>query len=102
MGSPEGRCRSKSLCPSHAAGPECCAEGGDSRFLCVHRRYRPGDYETWKYVAPIQKAAWSHKTFEYGTWGGEIRSEFDLNRATSWPSSIGAPVALPIPIWICS
>jgi ureidoacrylate peracid hydrolase len=41
-----------------------------------HRRYRPGDYETWKYVAPIQKAAWSRKTFEYGTWGGEFRSEF--------------------------
>jgi ureidoacrylate peracid hydrolase len=41
-----------------------------------HRRYRPGDYETWKYIAPIQKAAWSRKAFEYGTWGGEFRSEF--------------------------
>jgi nicotinamidase-related amidase len=40
------------------------------------RGYRQGDYETWKYIAPIQKAAWSHKTFENGTWGGEIRSEF--------------------------
>ncbi|HLY87544.1 MAG TPA: isochorismatase family cysteine hydrolase, partial [Acetobacteraceae bacterium] len=29
-----------------------------------------------QYVAPIQKAAWSRKTFEYGTWGGEFRSEF--------------------------
>jgi ureidoacrylate peracid hydrolase len=45
-------------------------------FYALHRRYRPGDYETWKYIAPIQKAAWSHKTFEHGTWGGEIRSEF--------------------------
>jgi ureidoacrylate peracid hydrolase len=45
-------------------------------FFSPHRRYRPGDYETWKYVAPIQKAAWSGKTFEYGTWGGEFRSEF--------------------------
>jgi ureidoacrylate peracid hydrolase len=45
-------------------------------FYVPHRRYRPGDYETWKYVAPIQKAAWSRKTFEYGTWGGEFRSEF--------------------------
>ena len=45
-------------------------------FYSPHRRYRPGDYETWKYVAPIQKAAWSRKTFEYGTWGGEFRSEF--------------------------
>jgi ureidoacrylate peracid hydrolase len=45
-------------------------------FYVPHRRYRPGDYETWKYVAPIQKAAWSRKTFEYGTWGGKFRSEF--------------------------
>src|SRR5262249_38288032 len=45
-------------------------------FYALHRRYRPGDYETWKYLAPIQKRAWSRKTFEYGTWGGEIRSEF--------------------------
>jgi nicotinamidase-related amidase len=37
----------------------------------------PGDYETGKYIARIQKAAWSRKTFEYGTWGGEIRSEFE-------------------------
>ena len=43
-------------------------------FYALHHRYRPGDYETWKYIAPIQKAAWSHKTFEYGTWGGEIRT----------------------------
>jgi ureidoacrylate peracid hydrolase len=45
-------------------------------FYALHHRYRPGDYETWKYVAPIQKAAWSRKTFEDGTWGGEIRPEF--------------------------
>lgn len=44
-------------------------------FYALHRRYRPGDYETWKYVAPIQRAAWTRKTFEYGTWGAEIRAE---------------------------
>src|SRR5207248_3449647 len=22
----------------------------------LHRRYRPGDYESWQYIAPIQKA----------------------------------------------
>ncbi len=46
-------------------------------FYALHRRYRPGDYETWKYVAPIQKAAWSRKTFEYGTWGGELHPDFE-------------------------
>jgi nicotinamidase-related amidase len=45
-------------------------------FYALHRRYRPGDYEIWKYIAPIQKAAWSRRTFENGTWGGEIRREF--------------------------
>jgi nicotinamidase-related amidase len=61
-------------------------------FYALHRRYRPGDYETWKYIAPVQKAAWSRKTFEYGTWGGEIRSEFtpqpgDIAALEHWGSS---------------
>jgi nicotinamidase-related amidase len=46
-------------------------------FYALHHRYRPGDYETWKYIAPIQKAAWLRRTFEHGTWGGEIRHEFE-------------------------
>ena len=46
-------------------------------FYPLHRRYRPGDYETWKYVAPIQQRTWSSKAFEYGTSGGEIRNEFE-------------------------
>ena len=46
-------------------------------FYALHHRYRPGDYETWKYIAPVQKASWLHKAFEYGTWGGEIRREFE-------------------------
>ena len=45
-------------------------------FYALHRRYRAGDYETWKYVAPIQQAAWTRRTFEAGTWGGEIPAEF--------------------------
>jgi len=44
-------------------------------LYALHRRYRPGDYESWKYVAPIQQAAWNRRTFEAGTWGGEIRTE---------------------------
>ena len=61
-------------------------------FYAMHRRYRPGDYENWKYIAPIQKAAWGRKSFEYGTWGGEIRSEFqpkpgEIMAAEHWCSS---------------
>lgn len=46
-------------------------------FYALHRRYRPGDYETWKYLAPIQAAARARRTFEDGTWGGEIRPGFE-------------------------
>ena len=61
-------------------------------FYAMHHRYCPGDYETWKYIAPIQKAAWSRKTFEYGTWGGEFRTEFapqpgDIVAQEHWGSS---------------
>ena len=48
-----------------------------SVFYALHHRYRPGDYETWKYIAPIQKAAWLRKSFENGTWGREIRRGFE-------------------------
>jgi ureidoacrylate peracid hydrolase len=58
----------------------------------LHHRYRPGDYETWKYIAPIQKPAWRSKVFENGTWGGEIRGEFapqpgDIVAQEHWCSS---------------
>ena len=58
----------------------------------LHHQYRPGDDETWQYLAPVQQAAWSHKTFEHGTWGGEIRREFapqpgDIVALEHWGSS---------------
>jgi ureidoacrylate peracid hydrolase len=61
-------------------------------FYALHHRYCPGDYETWKYIAPVQKAAWLHKTFEFGTWGGELRPEFqpqpgDVVALEHWCSS---------------
>src|SRR5262249_25655530 len=45
-------------------------------FYALHRRYRQGDYETWRSLAPTQKTSWSTRGFEYGTWGGEIRADF--------------------------
>jgi len=61
-------------------------------FYALHHRYRPGDYESWRYIAPIQRAAWAHKSFEYGTWGGEVRAEFapqpgDVVALEHWCSS---------------
>jgi ureidoacrylate peracid hydrolase len=63
--------------PHMAQVLDAARKAGLRVFYALHRRYRSGDYETWKYIAPIQKAAWSRKTFEYGTWGGEIRREFE-------------------------
>ena len=61
-------------------------------FYAMHHRYRPGDYETWNYIAPVQKAAWEHRTFEYGTWGGEFHPGFvpkpgEIVAAEHWCSS---------------
>lgn len=61
-------------------------------FFVPHRRYRPGDYESWTYIAPVQQAAFSRKTFEFATWGGEFRSEFtpqpgDIMALEHWCSS---------------
>lgn len=72
--------------------PTTARKTGVRVFYAMHHRYRPGDYEAWKYTAPIQKAAWSRKTFEYGTWGGEFRPEFapqpgDIVAQEHWCSS---------------
>jgi nicotinamidase-related amidase len=61
-------------------------------FYALHRRYRPGDYESWKHIAPIQKSALTSKVFEYGTWGADIRREFepqpgDVVASEHWCSS---------------
>jgi len=61
-------------------------------FYAMHHRYRAGDYASWKYIAPIQRAAWRRKSFEYGTWGGEFRAEFvpapeDIVAQEHWCSS---------------
>jgi len=61
-------------------------------FFALHHRYRPGDYQTWKYIAPIQKAGLRSKVFADGTWGGEVRSEFkpqpgDIVAQEHWCSS---------------
>jgi hypothetical protein len=72
-------------------------------FYALHHRYRPGDYATWKYIAPIQKAAWERKTpFKRGRGVARSAVSSNRNRARPWPSSIGVPAALPTRIWICS
>lgn len=71
---------------------EAARVSGIPVFYALHRRYRPGDYETWRYIAPIQRAAWSRRTFEYGSWGGEIHPDLaprpgDIVAQEHWCSS---------------
>ena len=51
-------------------------DAGIRVFYAMHHRYRPGDYASWKFVAPIQRRAWKNRSFEFGSWGGEFRAEF--------------------------
>lgn len=58
----------------------------------LHRRYRPGDYENWRSIAPVQRAAWQRRTFEFGSWGGELHPDFlpqpgDVVAQEHWCSS---------------
>src|SRR5499427_8562878 len=73
LGQIKGLSEADQLCPNMLRVLNAAREAGLRVFYALHHRYRPGDYETWKYIAPIQKAGWMRKSFEYGTWGGEIR-----------------------------
>ncbi len=41
-----------------------------------HHRWRPGDYDSWKYIAPIQMNASRQRLFEAGAWGGDFHPDF--------------------------
>jgi ureidoacrylate peracid hydrolase len=65
-------------CVPHMAEVMRAARSAGVRvFYALHHRYRPGDYETWDYMAPVQERAWRTKSFQYGTWGGELREGFE-------------------------
>lgn len=69
-------------------------------FYAMHHRYRPGDYETWKYIAPWQRGC----TRALNTARGAARfaASLSLDRLRLWPRSIGDPAVSPTQTWICS
>ena len=68
-------------CLPHMAQVMAAARDAGVRvFYALHHRYRPGDYETWDHMAPVQERAWQTRSFEDGTWGGEVREEFKPRR----------------------
>src|SRR5215510_3236451 len=55
---------------------EAARSAGARTFFAPHHRWRAGDYETWKFWAPIQESGARSKVFADGTWGGTFRDEF--------------------------
>lgn len=41
-----------------------------------HRRWQPGDYETWDHPNPTQRSIMERHTFARATWGGEFHPDF--------------------------
>jgi ureidoacrylate peracid hydrolase len=47
--------RANTCVPNMLQALDAARKAGLRVFYAMHHRYRPGDYETWKYIAPIQK-----------------------------------------------
>ena len=60
--------------------------------IVPHRRWRAGDYETWRYPNPTQRMVMDNHTFAAGSWGGEWHPEFgpregDVVASEHWAQS---------------
>ncbi|MGW9030952.1 isochorismatase family cysteine hydrolase [Streptomyces sp. NPDC055722] len=51
-------------------------ETGVRVVFVPHRRWQPGDYETWAHLASGQRHQKEHHSFARGTWGGEFHPDF--------------------------
>ncbi|MFB4278077.1 MULTISPECIES: cysteine hydrolase [unclassified Nonomuraea] len=51
-------------------------EAGVRVMIVPHRRWEPGDYETWDHPNPTQRAIMERHSFARGTWGGEFHPDF--------------------------
>jgi nicotinamidase-related amidase len=61
-------------------------------FIVPHRRWEPGDMETWQRATPYQRLAAGAQTFAKGSWGGEWHPDFapkpgDIVVKEHWGSS---------------
>lgn len=61
-------------------------------FIVPHRRWEPGDLESWQRATPYQRIAAGAQTFAKGSWGGEWHPDFapqpgDIVVKEHWGSS---------------
>jgi nicotinamidase-related amidase len=45
-------------------------------FIVPHRRWEPGDYESWRHPSPTQLGIMKRHNFARGEWGGEWHPDF--------------------------
>ncbi|GAX56413.1 isochorismatase family cysteine hydrolase [Streptomyces olivochromogenes] len=51
-------------------------ETGVRVVFVPHRRWEPGDYETWDHPSPTQRKIQERHNFARGTWGGQFHPDF--------------------------
>ena len=51
-------------------------EAGVQVLFVPHRRWEPGDYETWDHPNPTQRSIMKTHSIARGSWGGEFHSDF--------------------------
>jgi nicotinamidase-related amidase len=61
-------------------------------FIVPHRRWEPGDLESWQHPNPYQKNTARNQVFARGSWGGEWHPDFapqpgDIVAREHWASS---------------
>jgi nicotinamidase-related amidase len=60
--------------------------------IVPHRRWEPGDYETWDHPSPTQRKIMDKHHFARGEWGGEFHADFapkpgDIIASEHWGQS---------------
>jgi nicotinamidase-related amidase len=51
-------------------------QAGIRVFIVPHRRWEPGDYESWRYPNPTQVSIMERHSFARGEWGGDWHPDF--------------------------
>src|ERR1700678_4425539 len=71
-------------------------------FYAMHHRYRPGDTRLGTTPRRFRERHGHEKRSNMERGAASSAESLPHSRETSLPRSIGAPAALPTPIWICS
>jgi len=64
------------LLPNMRAVLSAARDVGIKVFYLPHHRYRPGDYDGWARMTPLQVMSARSRVFEDGSWGGAFHPDF--------------------------